>query len=139
MHYLDASCCVATLTPESGTTRASSWLEAHREESLAISLWVHVEVASALSMKVRTGSLNQEDRAAAMLGWLSMRQSLRMLGVPAGHFAAAARMVERDELNLRAGDALHLAVAAAHGCTLVTLDARMAKAANGFGLPVAAI
>ena len=59
MHYLDASCCVATLTPESGTARASLWLDAHRAEPLAISLWVHVEVASALAMKVRIGSLNE--------------------------------------------------------------------------------
>jgi len=139
MYYLDASCCVATVTPESGTARASLWLDAHREEPLAISLWVHVEVASALSMKVRIGSLNEEERAAALTGWLSLRQSFRILGIPAGNFAAAAQMVERSELGLRAGDALHLAVAAAHGCTLVTLDERMAKAAPELGVPVAAI
>jgi predicted nucleic acid-binding protein len=139
MHYLDASCCVAILTPESGTGRASAWLAAHRDEPFSVSLWVHVEVASALAMKVRTGSLNEEQRAAALAGWLSMRRSCRILGIPAGHFAAAAQMVERSELGLRAGDALHLAVAAAHGCTLVTLDDRMAKAAPKVGVPVAAI
>ncbi len=138
-HYLDASFCVALLTPEGGTARVSSWLEAHRDEPLAISLWVHVEVASAFSMKMRIGSLNEEERAAALTGWMSMRQACRTFGIPAGNFTAAAQMVERAHLNLRAGDALHLAIAVAHGCTLVTLDERMAKAAPELGVPVAAI
>lgn len=139
MYYLDASCCVALLTRESGTARAAAWLDAHREEPLAISLWVHVEVASALAMKVRIGELNEKERAAALTGWLSMRESLRILDIPRGNFASAAEMVERFELGLRAGDALHLAIAAAHSCTLVTLDERMAKAAPELGVPVAAI
>ncbi len=98
-HYLDASFCVALLTPEGGTARVSSWLEAHRDEPLAISLWVHVQVASAFSMKMRIGSLNEEERAAALTGWMSMRQACRTFGIPAGNFTAAAQMVERAHLK----------------------------------------
>ena len=54
-------------------------------------------------------------------------------------FDLAASYAARHDLALRAGDALHLAVASAHGLTLVTLDERMAKAAPELGVPVAEI
>lgn len=139
MHYLDASACVALLTPERGTARIEAWLEADRDGALAISPWVHTEVASALSIKVRTASLTVEDRTAVAVAWLSFRQGLHNLPIADETFATAAEMAARHDLALRAGDALHLAVAAAHGCTLVTLDARMAGAAPQLGVPVAEV
>jgi predicted nucleic acid-binding protein len=139
MHYLDASCCVAALTPESGTLRTGAWLADQSEGDLAISPWVHAEVASALSIKVRTASLTVDERSAVLAGWLALRQGLVSLSITEEIFSLAADMAGRHELALRAGDALHLAIAATHGCTLVTLDDRMAKAAEKLGVPVAAI
>lgn len=138
-HYLDASVCVAALTPERGTERVANWLSSHRADGLAISLWVHAEVASALSIKVRTASLSTEQRTAVLAAWSSLRQGLRMLDITERSFVTAAEMVARHDLGLRAGDALHLAVAAAAGCTLVTLAARMATAAREVGVPVVAM
>lgn len=137
--YLDTSCCVAALTPESGSERIRTWLGAHRDDVLTSSPWVHAELASALSIKVRTASLTIGQRGAVMAAWHSFREGLRNLAIAQELFAIAADMAGRQDLALRAGDALHLAVAAAHGCTLVTLDARMAKAAPELGVPVAAI
>lgn len=139
MHYLDTSACVALLTPESGTARISGWLEANKEAQLAASAWVHTEMCSALSIKLRTGSLDPAQRANAMVAWAAFRQGLHWFSLADDSFAMAAEMTERHDLGLRAGDALHLAVAVAHGCTLVTLDEKLAKAAPELGVPVAEI
>ena len=55
---------------------------------------------------------------------------------PLAHFEKAARFASHHALGLRAGDALHLAIAAGGGHTLVTLDVRMAEAASQLGIPV---
>lgn len=138
MYYLDASACVALLTPESGTGRVNAWCGTN-ESPIATSSWVHTEVCSALSIKVRTGSLTPEQRLPVMVAWIAFRSGLHPLPIADAEFSVAAKMAERHDLVLRAGDALHLAVCAANGCTLVTLDERMAKAALGLGVPVAEI
>jgi len=51
-------------------------------------------------------------------------------------FRAAARFCDQSELNLRAGDALHLAICANHGASLCTLDRRLAEAAPARGAAV---
>jgi hypothetical protein len=55
------------------------------------------------------------------------------------HFQVAAHYADRHDLTLRAADALHLAVCAAHGATLVTLDRRFAEAALQLGVAVEAV
>jgi uncharacterized protein len=134
--YLDASCCVATFTPESGSQRIAAWLEAHREAALATGAWAHVEVASALSLKVRVGSLTAGERTAVMAAWLSFREGLHNVTITESTYAAAAEMIARHDLGLRAGDSLHLAAAASAGCALVTFDQRLANAAPELGGPV---
>lgn len=52
------------------------------------------------------------------------------------HFFAARRFADRHETGLRAGDALHVAIAADFDMTLVTLDKKMAVGAAMFGLDV---
>ena len=137
-HYLDTSACVALLTPESDTARVDAWRQKY-EGPIATSAWVHTEVCSALSIKVRTGSLTVEERSVVTVAWLALRQGCHQLAVAEDSFSIAAEMAERHDLNLRAGDALHLAVVAANGCVLVTLDERMARAAEELGVPVTEI
>jgi hypothetical protein len=57
------------------------------------------------------------------------------LPVTGQHFRTAARFVDRHELRLRAGDALHLAVASEQGATLVTRDKTLAAAGPALGAP----
>jgi predicted nucleic acid-binding protein len=137
--YLDTSAAVALLVPEPGSARLQAWLQAREEGGIAISPWVATEVASALSLKVRTGALSLAERAEAASRWRSWRDTLVLLAVEAVAFETAAASASRHELGVRAGDALHLAVAAAHGCTLVTLDRRMAAAGPELGVPVAEV
>ena len=83
---------------------------------LAVSPWVVTEVSSALSIKVWTGALSIEQRASVQAQWQCMRVASQvMLGVTDSDFETAARFAERHDLNLCAGDALHIAIAAAAG------------------------
>jgi len=58
-----------------------------------------------------------------------------VLPVTGSQFRAAARFADQHALGLRAGDALHLAVASEHGATVHTLDQRLADAGPVLGVP----
>jgi predicted nucleic acid-binding protein len=139
-HYIDTSAIVAGLTLEPHTPKTLAWLRAQPPGTVFISDWTHTEVASALSLKLRMGELTLELRAAAQAGWQQVHvASFPTLAVTPDHFEAAARFADRHELGLRAGDALHLAIAASCGHTIVTLDERMAAVAPQLGIPVATL
>ena len=140
MHYLDTSAIIAALTEEIATTRIRAWLEQQPDASIAISDWTLSEVPSALSLKVRTGVLPIEERNEVLSFWrASLLATFARLSVTATDFEMAGSFAERHDLNLRASDALHIAVAYASGCTLVTLDKRMADAAIICGVMVARV
>ena len=64
-------------------------------------------------------------------------ESFTVLRVASGQFRAAARFADQHALGLRAGDALHLAIASDHGATVHTLDQRLAEAGPALGVPTA--
>jgi predicted nucleic acid-binding protein len=126
---------VSALTREAATERVQVWLNQQDPVALMISDWVVTEFASALSVKIRTHQLRVEDRAKAMNLFTRLKaESLVVAPVTRGHFATAARFADQHGLGLRAGDALHLAVAADHGATIFTLDKRLAEAATALGV-----
>ncbi len=133
--YLDTSVLVAALTNETATARVQRWLGEREAEELAISEWVATEFSAALSIKLRSGQIGPDERAAALAAFVRLSSdSLSALPVSPAQFRAAARFADRQELGLRAGDALHLAIAADHGATIATLDRRLAKAALALGI-----
>lgn len=135
--YLDTSALVATLVTEKHTDRVMAWFIRQPIGTLFISEWTIPEVASALSLKLRTGQLTIDQRAAALSTWSRLRgATLHTLGIASEHFEAAAGFANQYQLGVRGGDALHLAVAATSGFRLVTLDATMARAAPLLGVPV---
>lgn len=135
IRYLDTSLLVAALTPESETARVQLWLGSVDVGTLAISDWVSTEFSSALSIKLRAGQIRPEDRAAALSAFRRLSaSSLMRLTVEPEHFRLAARFADREDLSLRAGDALHLALASTIGATLCTLDRRMAAACPTLGI-----
>ena len=140
MHYIDTSALVAALAGEPLSERVWSWLASQPEGEVAISPWVVSELSSALSIKIRSGALTIEQRAQIFSNWHQLLEDgLLTLSISTSHFETAARFADRHELGLRAADALHLAIAADAGCTLVTLDQVMAAAAPHVGVPVDAI
>ena len=137
MDYLDTSLIVAVLTNEVATGPTQAWLAGRPVQELYISEWVLTEVSSALSIKVRVGEISVDRRAMALGFFRQMAaESFTILPLSSSHFHAAARLSDQHELVLRAGDALHLAVAVDAGARLCTLDKRLSEAGRKVGASV---
>jgi predicted nucleic acid-binding protein len=137
MEYLDTSVLIAALTPGPATHEVQDWLARQAPDDLCVSDWVITEFHSALSIKVRTGQLDLADRAEVLATFRQLiEESFRVLPVERSDFMNAALFTEQTETGLRAGDALHLAVALSSGARLCALDRTLLDAAPRFGVPV---
>lgn len=137
MFYLDASAAVAAIAQEAHSEKIWRWLGDHADAPILCSGWTATEVSSALSIKLRTGTLTIEDRAAAATTWRQFREaSLSEIAIAPDHFESAARFCDHYALGLRAGDALHLAIAESANAALLTFDRTMAEAALQLGIQV---
>ncbi|MBN8443035.1 MAG: type II toxin-antitoxin system VapC family toxin [Thauera sp.] len=130
MRYVDTSVLLAYLTQEAMSECAEAFMRG-RGAPLGVSSWVETELLSALGVKIRTGQLG---RGLAAEVYRTYRQDvaphLRHLAVNDADHRNAARLLEGWATGLRAGDALHLAIAAGQGAVVCTLDRGMAEAAR---------
>jgi uncharacterized protein len=134
MLYLDTSLLVAAYAYEPATDRALSLLANRRGEPLMISEWVKTEFAAAMSLKIRTKEIEPAYRARAQALFAeAVADSMEVAVVTSAHFRRAEALAAEYKAGLRAGDALHLAVASSNGAILCTLDKRLASAAKTLG------
>jgi uncharacterized protein len=134
--YLDTSVLVPTLVQEPVTDAVRAYLAISPDR--IVSDLAAAEVASALARLIRTGLLTEPEAAARLDDFDAWRVGT---SIPAELHAADARLacayVRRFDLALRAPDALHLAMCRRLDLTLVTLDGRLARAADQLGIKVA--
>jgi uncharacterized protein len=137
MFYLDTSFLIAAFSLEARTDEARKWIDNTPPEDIFVSSWVETEFSSAISLKIRTGQIKLEERAVILSNWrIFIAETAAVIAVQTKDFETAALFAAQHQLALRAGDALHIAVAQSAGCTLVTLDKKMATAALVLGVPV---
>ena len=133
--YLDSCVLVSLFHNDSGYSAAEIWLAASSQQPLWISHWVLVEFASATALRMRQRELSSS-RATRIQEELEnfRRERLGLLEPCAEDFLLARRwIVEERNLNLRAGDGLHLAVAHRHRFPLVSADQNLLAAAHQLG------
>jgi uncharacterized protein len=133
--YVDTSVWVAALSNEAATARAQSWLAECMPGELHISDWVLTEFSSALAIKLRTGQLDEQQRAIVATEFSALIES-SIVTLPVGRddFRTAGHYCNHPKTGIRAGDALHLAICANHGLTMITLDKTLKQTGTKFGV-----
>jgi predicted nucleic acid-binding protein len=132
--YVDTSVLAAYYCPEPLSERAQRALEEADER--AISPLVELELVSAIARKVRARELRRGDAHRILAVFQShLEQGIyTRLGMDAAHFAKAREWLAGLRVPLQTLDALHVAVAAMKGCSLITADTALAKACAKVGV-----
>ncbi len=135
MVYVDTSVIVALLTVEPKTQSVTAWY-AELGDTPTCSDWLLTEFSSALSIKLRTGQITEATAKRVRKEFALLTDGgLRIVPVSRAAFAHAAEMVKLHDRGLRAGDALHLAVALELGAShMATLDVTLATNAKRNGM-----
>ena len=140
MIYADTSALIPAFIREPKSDSVLAWLEASGER-LVVSEWAIAEFASATSIKVRTGQIEGVIAKQAMTRFLDFAQKHCSIAAPQrAEFRRAAELAGDVDLKLRAGDALHLAIAEASNVQgVLCLDETMSDGAKAIGLHVVTI
>jgi predicted nucleic acid-binding protein len=106
-------------------------------QALAISNWTIVEFASLLARRVRMGELGSELMQAIMQAFRDdVSQSYHVFEVTAADFNLATELILQWKSGLRAGDALHLAIAQnSQVDNFLSLDRGLIDAAQQLRIP----
>lgn len=140
MIYVDTSALVPLFIREAKSEAVIAWLESSGER-LAISEWSLVEFASATAIKVRTGQTAASLAKQASARFEEFAQKHCTVAVPGRtEFRRAAEMAADEDLKLRAGDALHLAIAGSLNVQgILSLDDAMTESAKSLGMKVVTV
>ena len=140
MIYIDTSALVPAFIREPKSEAVLAWLET-AGEGLVVSEWAITEFSSAAAIKVRTGKIAAAMAKQARARFLAFAQDHCSIAVPQrAEFRRAAELVGDANLKLRAGDALHLAIAEASKVQgILCLDETMGAGARTIGLNVVSI
>lgn len=131
MIYVDTSVFVALCTTEPKSDDVAKWYINSLAKMIS-STWAFTEFSSALSLKVRTGQITEKQSREAWKKFDGLCQNdIELLPIENKVYYSAGILVIDSKSNLRAGDALHLAVAKQlKSKSLATLDKVLAKNAS---------
>jgi hypothetical protein len=138
MHYFDTSFLAPLILEEATSARVERFIGALPVGEAAISHWTMVEFGSLLAREVRMGALTPQaaDEAGAQFEAIVQESFVTLL--PDAHdFDLARTFLGNHATGLRAGDALHLAIASNRGATaMYSLDKGLLKAGRMLRLPI---
>lgn len=136
--YFDTSFLAPLILEETTSAAVERFLASLPVESLAISHWTRVEFSSLLAREVRMGgmepriALDADQQFEAIIA-----ESFAVLVPAVDDFELAKRYLAEPRTGLRAGDALHLAIAANNGAEVIySLNKTLLRAGKTIGLPV---
>ena len=140
MRYFDTSFLAPLILQEPTSARIERFIVGLQSDELAISHWTRVEFSSLLAREVRMGGLKSQTAEEADAQFETIvKESFAVVLPNAGDFELAKKYLGTYEAGLRAGDALHLAIASARRAEVIySLDKRLVKAGKALGLPVSA-
>jgi hypothetical protein len=140
MIYIDTSALVPAFIREPKSEAVLAWIET-AEEGLVVSEWSITEFSSAAAIKARTGEISTATAKQARTRFLAFAQNHCSIAVPQRkEFRRAAELAGDMNLKLRAGDALHLAIAeASKSQGILCLDEAMNAGATKLGLDVVSV
>jgi len=137
--YFDASVIVSFVINDALSSRVEAYIT--REKPTAVvSDFAAAEVASALNLRVRAGTI-APDSARAALGQMDLwrAQAAAACLLTSTDILVADAFLRRLDLPLRAPDAIHLAIAQRLDVEIATGDLRMKDCASRLGIKLAAI
>ncbi|MCY4560544.1 MAG: type II toxin-antitoxin system VapC family toxin [Chloroflexi bacterium] len=140
MRYFDTSFLVPLILPEATSEPIAGFFETLPADDLAVSHWTRVEFASLLAREARMGNLDASAAHEASSRFERMvEESFVVLLPDRDDFDRATDWLNHFDTGLRAGDALHLAIARNHGAEAIySLDKVMIAAGKTLGLPAGA-
>jgi uncharacterized protein len=136
--YFDTSFLAPLIIPEATSGKVAAFVRRLPAEEFTVSHWTRVEFSSLIAREVRMGGLDVQAATRADARFEAMvDESFSVLLPNADDFGLAKRYLGRFETRLRAGDALHLAVANNHhALAIYSLNKTLLEAGKILELPV---
>lgn len=140
--FIDTSALVKFYYPEPESDRIEAILL--RAEQIYISSLTIVEMASALSKKIRMGDLKKEQETVLWTTFLDDLQTgqMEIVTLDERHYFKAADMLREfgGKYSIKVLDSLHLSVAhSLHNSRFLCLDKTLSKVASKIGIKLVAV
>lgn len=142
MYYLDTSVLVPLFVKEKKSSLVRHFFEQHVQHTeLVISIWTVTEFTSAIGMKVRLKEFSDEaGKKAIKIFKEAFQNNITVFPLEDADFNLAAEYLTEFSLGLRAGDALHLAIAQRQNAKkFFTFDQKLLELAPKFKLQIVSL
>ena len=138
MLYFDTSFLAPLILPEATSGKIEAFVRELPAAQFTVSHWTRVEFSSLLAREVRMGELDADTAAQADAKFEAVVEESFSVVLPnADDFSLAKEYLVHFETGLRAGDALHLAIARNHRAQVIySLDKTHLRAGKLLGLRV---